>query len=153
MKEIPQFISSNPPAAEKQPHLPMKNNFVDGGVTYFTAWASQFPICKPTILRASSGEYSAGMNATLITHSLMYSDALTTRLLEYLCEPGTPCFYKFKNRSAMMTVLDLGCGPQLRWAVTAAHLWPNAKVIGIDCICPNPDVQIPSNVEFLEGNL
>lgn len=79
-------------------------------------------------------------------------DTLTTRLLGYLCEPGTPCFYKFKNKSAMTTILDLGCGPQLRWAVAAAHFWPNAKIIGVDCIRPGLDVQTPSNVEFLEQN-
>lgn len=79
-------------------------------------------------------------------------DALTTRLLGYLCEPGTPCFYKFKNKSTMTTILDLGCGPQLRWAVGAASFWPNAKIIGVDCIRPNIDVQVPGNVEFLEQN-
>lgn len=86
-------------------------------------------------------------------HSFVRSDTLTTRLLGYLCEPGTPCFYKFKNRSAMTTILDLGCGPQLRWAVAAANFWPNAKIIGVDCIRPGLEIQTPSNVEFLEQNL
>jgi len=88
-----------------------------------------------------------------MVRSLVISDALTTRLLEYVCEPGTPCFYKFKNRATVTTVLDLGCGPQLRWITTAARFWPNAKIIGVDCIRPSPDVQLPTNVEFLQQNL
>jgi hypothetical protein len=92
-------------------------------------------------------------SACFSVHSLADSDALTTRLLEFVCEPGTPCFYKFKNKDAVMTVLDLGCGPQLRWIMTAARFWPNAKIIGVDCIHPNADVQIPNNVEFVQQNL
>lgn len=79
-------------------------------------------------------------------------DALTARLLEHLYEPGTPCFYKFKNCGSVTTVLDLGCGPHLRWVTTAAHFWPLARIIGVDCIRPHPEAQIPSNVEFLQQN-
>lgn len=93
------------------------------------------------------------MNALTDPLTYVCSDALTTRLLGYLCEPGTPCFYRFQNRSAVTTVLDLGCGPQLLWVTIAARFWPNAKIIAVDCIHPSPEVQIPTNVEFLQQNL